>query len=80
MIGGGNITVYTLTGDIIVLYMGFDSTIARIKQKIQDQEGISADQYQLKFDGKQSEANYRLCDYGFHSSSRLLLVMYFQGQ
>ena len=80
MIGDGSIAVDTLTGETIVLYIGFDSTIERIKQEIQDQEGIPIDQYELRFDGKQLEDNYKLCDYGFQSSSRLLLVMCFEGQ
>ena len=77
--GDGSIPVDTLTGETILLHIGFSSTIESIKNEIQNQAGISTDQHQLRFDGKQLEDSYTLSDYNFQYSSRLLLVKYFQG-
>ena len=59
--------------------MEIHKTIKSIKQEILDQAGYFIDQYQLRLDGKQLEDNYELSDYGFKFSSRLLLMMCFQG-
>ena len=77
--GGGGILVDTLTGETILLEMGFSSTIESIKKEVQNQTGVSTDQLQLRFNGKQLDDGFTLSDYNFQCSSRLLLVKNFQG-
>jgi len=76
---GMQINIKSITGKSFTVNTDSAETVADIKRKISEREGIPGDQQRLVFGGKQLEDNRLLSDYNITGESTVHLVLRLRG-
>eukprot|EP00296_Roombia_truncata_P008482 JP446967.1.p2 GENE.JP446967.1~~JP446967.1.p2 ORF type:complete len:154 (-),score=52.07 JP446967.1:245-706(-) len=77
--GGTMINVKTLTGNIIQINIDSNDKIMRIKERVEEKEGIPPVQQRLIFGGKQMSDEKTVSDYNIEGGATLHLVLSLRG-
>jgi len=77
--GGLQIFVKTLSGKTITIEIEESDTIENLKKKIQEKEGLPAEEQRLVFAGKQLEDTRTLADYYIKNGNSIHLVIRLRG-
>ena len=73
------LAVTTLTGKVLWFHVTPKSTVAELKSKYQNREGVPPDQQRMIWEGKQLEDDRKLSEYGIGPDCKVTMVLQLRG-